>query len=47
MEENPGAILKPLKFDPFPGLNDRQVWKWRQSRSETMIEFLTPAFGDE
>ncbi len=45
--ENPGDILELLKFDPVPGVGDRQVWKWRQSRSEAMVEFLTPAFGDE
>ncbi|MFC4350539.1 GSU2403 family nucleotidyltransferase fold protein [Fodinicurvata halophila] len=47
VEENPAEILKLLKFDPVPGINDRQVWKWRQSHSEAMVEFLTPAFGDE
>ncbi|OOY07166.1 GSU2403 family nucleotidyltransferase fold protein [Thioclava sp. F36-7] len=47
VEEDPGEILSALKFDPVPGLQDRQVWKWRQSRSEVMVEFLTPAFGDE
>jgi hypothetical protein len=47
VEENPADILKLLKFDPFPGLNDRQIWKWRQSHSEAMVEFLTPAFGEE
>ena len=47
VEENPDEILKSLKFDPVPGVIDRQVWKWRQSHSEAMVEFLTPAFGDE
>lgn len=47
VEENPGDILKALKFDPVPGLADRQVWKWRQNRGQAMVEFLTPAFGDE
>lgn len=47
VEENPGEILRTLKFDPVPGLQDRQIWKWRQSRGEAMVEFLTPAFGDE
>ncbi len=47
VEENPAKILNLLKFDPVPGIHDRQVWKWRQSHSETMVEFLTPAFGDE
>lgn len=47
VEENPADILKLLKFDPVPNINDRQIWKWRQSHSEAMVEFLTPAFGDE
>ncbi|UUP18364.1 nucleotidyltransferase family protein [Nitratireductor thuwali] len=47
VEENPAEILKFLKFDPVPSIDDRQIWKWRQSHSETMVEFLTPAFGDE
>lgn len=47
VEENPGDILRALKFDPVPGVSDRQVWKWRQSGGAAMVEFLTPAFGDE
>jgi len=47
VQQEPGDILKELKFDPVPGVHDRQVWKWRQSRGEAMVEFLTPAFGDE
>lgn len=47
VEENPGDILQSLKFDPVPGMQDRQIWKWRQNRGAAMVEFLTPAFGDE
>ncbi|MBB3810712.1 nucleotidyltransferase family protein [Pseudochelatococcus contaminans] len=47
VEENPDDILRAMKFDPVPGIQDRQVWRWRQSRGEAMVEFLTPAFGDE
>ncbi len=47
VEEAPGDILRALEFDPVPGLNDRHVWKWRQTRGAAMVEFLTPAFGDE
>ena len=47
VEESPGDILQSLHFDPVPGVQDRQVWKWRQTRGEVMVEFLTPAFGDE
>lgn len=47
VEETPGDILQSLKFDPVPGLQDRQIWKWRQNHGTAMVEFLTPAFGDE
>lgn len=47
VDENPADILRVLKFDPVPGITDRQIWRWRQSQSEAMVEFLTPAFGDE
>ena len=47
VEENPGDILQTMKFDPVPSLQDRQVWKWRQSHGAAMVEFLSPAFGEE
>jgi len=47
VEAEPGDILQSLKFDPVPGLEDRQVWKWRQNRGAAIVEFLTPAFGEE
>ena len=47
VEQEPSDILQTLKFDPVPGLEGRQVWKWRQNRGTAMVEFLTPAFGDE
>jgi hypothetical protein len=47
VEEEPSDILRSLKFDPVPALQGRQIWKWRQNRGTAMVEFLTPAFGDE
>ncbi|WP_343504769.1 nucleotidyltransferase family protein [Alloyangia pacifica] len=47
VEEEPGDILRSMKFEAVPGVYDRQIWKWRQSGGEAMVEFLTPAFGDE
>jgi hypothetical protein len=47
VEDSPGDILQEMKFDPVPGLDNQQVWKWRQNRGLAMVEFLTPAFGDE
>lgn len=47
VETDPGDILQAMKFDPVPGIDAHQVWKWRQTHGEAMVEFLTPAFGDE
>ena len=47
VEESPAEILSALRFDPVPGVVNRQVWRWRQSSGEGLVEFLTPAFGDE
>lgn len=40
-------VLSKLSFTAVPTLDRRKVWKWRDSTSETMVEFLTPAFGEE
>jgi len=36
-----------LKFDPVPGLDKGRTWRWAQGGSGQLVEFLTPAFGDE
>lgn len=36
-----------LKFDPVPGLDTGRTWRWAQGGSGQLVEFLTPAFGDE
>lgn len=40
-------VLKDLSFSPVPGLEPDRVWKWRQSASDTLIEFLTPSFSED
>lgn len=47
VEERTGDILHELKFAPMSGIFDRQVWRWRQSSGEAMVEFLAPSFGAE
>lgn len=47
VEQEPGDILRSMKFDAAPAVLDRQIWKWRQSGGEAMVEFLTPAPVDE
>lgn len=36
-----------LKFDPLPGLHPGRTWRWAQGGSGQLVEFLTPAFGEE
>lgn len=36
-----------LKFDPVPALDDGRTWRWAQGGSGQLVEFLTPAFGNE
>ncbi len=36
-----------LKFAPLPGLGPGRTWRWEQGGSGQLVEFLTPAFGEE
>ena len=36
-----------LKFDPVPDLDPNKTWRWAQGGSGQLVEFLTPAFGQE
>lgn len=36
-----------LDFTPVPTLEGSTVWRWRQSRTNIQIEFLTPSFRPE
>ena len=40
-------ILDGFDFEPIPGLDPGKVWRWRQSRGESRVEFLTPSFDDQ
>lgn len=40
-------VLGTLDFAPVPSLEKNRVWRWRQSTSETLVEFLTPSFDDD
>jgi len=40
-------VLSDFEFDPAPSLDGSKVWRWRQSRSQTLVEFLTPSFDDK
>lgn len=45
--EDVSGTLAQLEFEPVPSLDPGRTWRWRQTRHETLVEFLTPAFGDE
>lgn len=40
-------VLRDFAFDPVPALDNAPAWRWRQTRGDALVEFLTPAFGAE
>jgi len=40
-------VFSGFDFTPVPALEQGKVWRWQQSRSNQMVEFLTPSFNDE
>jgi hypothetical protein len=40
-------VLGDFAFDPVPALDPGKTWRWRQTRSETLVEFLTPSFEED
>lgn len=40
-------LLSEFAFAPVPTLERDAVWRWRQTRSETLIAFLTPSFEED
>jgi hypothetical protein len=41
------TVLSDFAFEPVPSLDNAPAWRWRQSRGNALVEFLTPAFGEE
>ncbi|MBA4789201.1 MAG: hypothetical protein H2042_05835 [Rhizobiales bacterium] len=39
-------VLGEFSFDAVPSLDKDKIWRWRQSRSELLVEFLTPSFEE-
>jgi hypothetical protein len=39
--------FRDFDFAPVPSLHKASVWRWKQTRSQTLIEFLTPSFRAE
>ncbi len=40
-------VLSDFAFDPVPSLDPGRVWRWRQTKGNTLVEFLTPSFGPD
>lgn len=38
-------VFGSLDFEPLPAVEKNKVWRWRQTRRQTMVEFLTPSFS--
>jgi hypothetical protein len=46
VEESLPEMLSDLAFEPVPGMDRHRSWRWRQSRKNLLVEFLTPSFTD-
>ncbi|WP_282602693.1 GSU2403 family nucleotidyltransferase fold protein [Paracoccus sp. PARArs4] len=40
-------VLRDFDFAPVPSLEPGRTWRWRQTQGQALVEFLTPAFGEE
>jgi hypothetical protein len=40
-------VLGGFAFDAVPALAREGVWRWRQTRNDLLVEFLTPSFDDQ
>ena len=40
-------VLDGFSFAPVPSLDGNKVWRWKQTRNDLMVEFLTPSFQVE
>lgn len=40
-------VLGDFDFVAQPSLQAGRTWRWKQTRGDTLVEFLTPSFGDD
>jgi hypothetical protein len=40
------SILKSFSFEAAPQLQGVEAWRWRQTRGDLLVEFLTPSFDE-
>lgn len=44
VEPSLAETFSALKFDPVQGLDRNSIWRWKQGKTGTLVEFLTPSF---
>ena len=40
-------VFSDFDFAPQPSLKAGRTWRWKQTRGNTLVEFLTPSFGED
>lgn len=40
------SVLRDFSFEAAPSLDPGKTWRWKQTRNETIVEFLTPSFSE-
>jgi hypothetical protein len=41
------TVFSDFDFAPQPSLQAGRTWRWKQTRGDTLVEFLTPSFGED
>jgi hypothetical protein len=39
-------VFGDFAFSPIPTLDHRKTWRWKQTRNDLLVEFLTPSFAE-
>lgn len=39
-------VLGDFSFAPMPALDDLKTWRWKQTRNDLLVGFLTPSFAE-
>lgn len=47
VEPGLAEVFGGLDFEPLPSTDGHKVWRWRQTRQQTLVEFLTPSFQQD
>jgi len=40
------SVLQDFAFESVPSLDAGKIWRWKQTRNEALVEFLTPSFTE-